>query len=162
MASQKLLSFLSNVILISLFLSISIPCKALVDSKKLSDLIGVRKPISISQKYTNSCILKGNGASVEYWYILNSKVCPKSTDSAFGKEEKYDKLIKLGYGFRLFTVCTSTGTSINCKNKPNLTPFNYVGRCIMPVKRTNGYSSVFCIQGMSNTEADILLNSLIN
>ena len=162
MINRKTLKTLFKVALIGLTLSVSVPSLALIDGKKLSKALGVKKSVLLSLKYADSCILKGNGASVEYWYILNSKVCPQATDSAFGQEEKYEKFIKAGYGFSIFTVCTSTGTSVYCRNKPDLTPFDYVGRCIMPVKRVSGYRSVFCVKGMQNTEADILLKSLIN
>jgi hypothetical protein len=137
------------------------PALALVDGKKLGELLRIGKSVPIAREYIRGCIFKGQGASVEYWYVISSKVCTNAVGSAFGKEEKYDKFVKAGYGFEIFTACTSTGTSVHCVGKPQKVPFDYVGRCIMPVKRNDGYSGVYCIKGLPNQQADVLLKSLI-
>lgn len=132
-----------------------------VDGKKLGELLKVDTDIPISSEYVGGCIFKGSGASIEYWHVLNNKVCTNEIGNALGNEGKLNKLSLGGNGFSIATACASIGTSTHCKGKPQNVPFDHVGRCIMPVKRTTGYSSVFCIQGLPNNEADILLRSLV-
>lgn len=151
----------SKIITILCSFSITLPAFALVDGKKLSELLKVKSPVPLAPEYVRGCIFTSQGASTEYWYVIKSKVCTNVVGSAFGKEKKYDKLVQSGYGFQILTACTSMGTSVNCKDKPQNVPFDYVGRCIMFVKRVDGYRSVFCIKGLPNKQADILLRSLM-
>jgi hypothetical protein len=150
-----------RIIIILLSFIITLPAFALVDGKKLSELLRIKNPVVLAPEYIRGCIFISQGALTEYWYIIKSNICTNAVGSAFGKEEKYDKFVQNGYGFEILTACTSTGTSINCKDKPQNVPFDYVGRCIMFVKRVDGYSSVFCIKGLPNKKADILLRSLM-
>ena len=151
----------SKITAVSCLFLLASPALALVDGKKLGKLLKIDKSISLAHEYVKGCIFTGHGASVEYWYVISSRICTNAIGSAFGKEEKYEKFIKAGYGFEIFTVCTSTGTAVACVGKPQKVPFDYVGRCIMPVKRNDGFSGVYCIKGMPNKNADILLKSLI-
>jgi hypothetical protein len=151
----------SKTIAVTCVFLVSTPALALVDGKKLGELLGTDKTLPLAREYIKGCIFKSQGASTEYWYVIKSKICTNAVGSAFGKEEKYDKVVKAGYGFKIFTVCTSTGTSVHCERKPKQIPFDYVGRCIMPVKTNDGYSGVYCIQGLPNQQADVLLRSLI-
>jgi hypothetical protein len=157
----RLLSWPSRIITVACIFLLTSPALALVDGKKLGELLKTDKSIPLALEYVKGCIFMGHGASVEYWYVISSRICTNAIGSAFGKEEKYDKFVQAGYGFEILTACTSTGTSINCVGKPQKVPFDYVGRCIMPVKRNDGYSGVYCIKGLPNQQADVLLKSLI-
>lgn len=151
----------SNIIAIAYIILFTSPALADVDGKRLGELLKIDTPVPLASEYFKGCIFMSQGASTEYWYVISSKICTNSIGSAFGKEEKYDKLVRSGNGFEIFTVCTSMGTSVHCKDKPKHVPFDYVGRCIMPVKRNDGYSGVFCIKGLPNRQADVLLRLLI-
>lgn len=149
----KIIAFASSFLIAS--------SSALVDGEKLGEVLKIDKTIPITSEYVGGCIFTGLGASIEYWYVISNKVCTNEIGNALGKSAKLDKLLIGGNGFSIATACASSGTSIHCKNKPKFVPFDHVGRCIMPVKRTNGYSGVFCIQGLPNKEADFLLRSMV-
>jgi hypothetical protein len=160
-AMPKTIWWPQKIFIILFSFAITLPAFALVDGKKLSELLRVQSPVILPPEYVKGCIFTSLGASTECWYVIKSELCTNAVGSAFGKEEKYDKFVQNGYGFEILTACTSTGTSVNCKDKPQNIPFDYVGRCIMFVKRLDGYSSVFCIKGLPNKQADILLRSMM-
>jgi hypothetical protein len=144
----------------------TLPALAIVNGKKLGELLKLGKPISLPSEYVGGCVLSTMGASTEYWHIAKAKVCANRIESGFRNEKKYERFIEQGNGFAIFTVCTSTGTAVHCEGKPEYIPFDYapvryVGRCIRPVKRSSGYSGVFCVKGLPNKQADAVLRSLI-
>jgi hypothetical protein len=153
--SPKIIAFAFSFLIAS-------PSSALVDGKKLGEVLKIDKAVAIPSEYVGGCIFTGLGASIEYWHVISNKVCTNEIGDAWGKTAKLDKLLIGGNGFSIVTACASRGTSIHCKDKPKYVPFDHVGRCIMPVKRTNGYSGVFCIQGLPNKEADFLLRSFLD
>ena len=140
---------------------------ATVDGKGLSRLLEVSETVPLTAEYRNGCIFSGRGASVEYWYVLKAKTCQNTIGNVGGREQRLDRLIEQGKGFSIRTVCTSTGTQLNCEGKPIGEPFDfqpakvYLGRCIRYVKRLNGYSGVYCIKGLQKEEADSFLNTLM-
>lgn len=151
----------SEFLVFTISFLIASPSSALVDGEKLGEVLKIDKTIPIASEYIGGCIFKGLGASIEYWHVISNKVCTNEIGDTWGKAAKLNKFLIGGNGFSIATACASSGTSIHCKDKPKYVPFDHVGRCIMPVKRTNGYSGVFCIQGLPNKEADFLLRSMV-
>jgi hypothetical protein len=156
----------SALTLIIISLAYAFPVLAEVDGDKLGELLGIGKVVPLPSEYLGGCILTTMGASTEYWHVAKSKVCSNRIESGFKNEKKYERFIQQGNGFKIFTVCTSMGTQVNCEGKPKNTPFDYapvryLGRCIRPVQRVSGYSGVFCVNGLPRKQADILLRSLL-
>jgi hypothetical protein len=144
----------------------TLPALAIVDGKKLGELLMIGKSVALPSGYVGGCVLSTMGASTEYWHIAKAKVCANKMESGFRNEKKYERFIEQGNGFKIFTVCTSMGTQVHCEGKPKNTPFDYapvryLGRCIRPVQRVSGYSGVFCVNGLPRKQADMLLRSLI-
>jgi hypothetical protein len=158
---------LLNIILISHIVVLPVSATE-VDASKLGKFLKVSVSVPLEPEYIRGCIYKGLGASVEYWYVLKSKVCSETVGNAWGLEGKLDRLVAQGNGFTIRTVCTSMGTMANCEGKPKNKPFDftpvniYLGRCIRSVQRTNGYSGVFCVKGLPRKQADNLLKTLMD
>jgi hypothetical protein len=157
---------LLSIILISHIIILPVAATE-VDAQKLGKLLKVSVSVPLEPEYIRGCIYKGLGASVEYWYVLKSKVCSETVGNAWGLEEKLDRVVAQGDGFTIRTVCTSMGTMANCESKPKNKPFDftpakiYLGRCIRSAQRTDGYSGVFCVKGLPQKQTDNLLKTLI-
>lgn len=157
--NQFAASLLGGIVTASLIAS---PAQAEVNAAKLGEIMNINRPVAMPSVYNKGCIFKGHGASVAYWYVLKPSVCTNAIGSAWGKEQRLENFVKRGYGFKIHTICTSSGTAETCEGKPSFTPFSPWGRtlCIKPVK-SKGWSSVVCVEGLPLAQKKQFLLSLV-